>query len=234
MFTFIYTQDTSKCITDVSAKLVSYLNADKKILWLIPGGSNIVSAVEILNMIKKQVDTNRLHNLVVTLTDERYGPVGHVDSNWKQLIIAGFDTDSVQAIPVLTGVSFKETVYNYDKNIKVAMKDSDVIVGLFGMGSDGHIAGVLPNTIGVISKDLACGYISDKFTRITLTLNMLKEIHVAYLFAFGKSKRGPLNDLKNKNISLNEQPAQVLKLVAESLVYQDQLPEVKPRTNTDI
>ena len=223
MLTFIHTSDTSKGISDLSAQLISGLNAHKKILWLIPGGSNIAAAVAILNIVKKQVDINTLHNLTVTLTDERYGPIGHVDSNWTQLIHAGFDFASVHAIPVLTGVSLEQTVLNYGMNVKVAMESNDMIIGLFGMGADGHIAGVLPNTLGVTSIDPTCGYISEKFTRVTMTLDTLKKIHVAYLFAFGESKKGPLNDLKNRDVSLNEQPVQIVKSIKDSFVYQDQI-----------
>ena len=63
------------------------------------------------------------------------------------------------------------------------MKSTDTVIGLFGMGSDGHIAGVLPNTLGVLSTEVVCGYISDKFTRVTLTLDTLKKIDASVITA---------------------------------------------------
>ena len=40
------------------------------------------------------------------LTDERYGPVGHPDSNWSQLLQKGFDLPQAKLVPVLTGRLF--------------------------------------------------------------------------------------------------------------------------------
>lgn len=221
MLTFIQPSTISQGVTDLSTDLVLNLKAGKKILWLICGGSNVSAGVEILNVLKRAAIPSELQNLTVSLTDERFGPVGHPDSNWKQIVDAGFDFNAVNSIPVLEAKSLEETVDSYSKNIKVAMQTNDVTIGLFGMGADGHIAGVLPNTIGVESVEVGCGYVSEKFTRITLTLNTLKGIDSAYLFAFGGSKLEALDSLKNKDISLNEQPAQVLKDIRQAKVYSD-------------
>jgi len=53
------------------------------VLWLVPGGSNIPIAVEAMDMIRKEMSGLSLKYLTITLSDERYGSVGHKDSNWK-------------------------------------------------------------------------------------------------------------------------------------------------------
>ena len=219
---FIHSAEPVQGIQKISETVVSHLATGKKVLWLVPGGSNISAAVSIMNAIRKETSPVELSTLTVSLTDERYGQVGHSDSNWKQLIDAGFNFNGIETIPVLVGSSFEDTIKQYGVNISKAMESSDITIGLFGMGADGHIAGVLPYTPGVASTDSAVGYKTETFARITLTLNTLKRINEAFLFAFGESKRKAVNDLEQGSSSLDEQPAGVLKNIGNAWVYSDQ------------
>ena len=211
----------------MSSRISSVLNADKPVLWLICGGSNIPLAVAAFGMVKSSVSKERLVRLTVAQTDERYGPVGHEDSNWQQMIDAGFDLKGVKAVPVLTGESLNETGTDYAAKIGIAMDDvkaaHGLTIALFGIGSDGHIAGMLPHSPAVSSTSLATGYVSEPFTRVTLTPPALRKIDVAYVFAFGDSKKKALQDLQDKELALEEEPAQILKSLGEAHVYSDQL-----------
>src|SRR5688572_30377315 len=80
-------------------KIAGHLSKGRKILWLVTGGTNIKVAVSAGKLLKNQ----DLTNLTISLTDERYGPVGHPDSNWHQLKQAGFDLPGATMIPVLQG-----------------------------------------------------------------------------------------------------------------------------------
>ena len=107
---FIHAVDSSTGIHDLSDRLIAELKQDKKVLWLICGGSNIAPAVEIMKKIRANVSPDQLTNLTVSQTDERYGPVGHPDSNWKQMQDAGFDFEGIKTLPVLRGLLLEETV----------------------------------------------------------------------------------------------------------------------------
>ena len=167
--------------------------------------------------------------LAVTLTDERYGNIGHADSNWIQLLQNGFDISAVRALPVLCGLEPKETVIKFGKNYRDLTAWADIIIGQFGLGSDGHTAGVLPDTIGVKDQGTACFYKSNptsqgygearKYDRITLTLKTIRNINIAYVFAFGESKKEIVEKLKKEEISLEEMPAQIMKEIPESYLY---------------
>ena len=207
----------------VAEKIGDYLKQDKKVLWLLSGGSNISIEVETLKILKTKFSKNLKENLAVTLTDERYGPVGQADSNWQQLITAGFDLKSVRSLPVLCGLEFNETVVKFGKNYRDLVAGADVVLGQFGIGPDGHTAGVLPNTVGVSAKATACGYVSEKFTRITLTLKAIKNINIAYTFVFGNSKNEVIKSLQNQDLPLAQMPAQILKQIPESYLYSDQV-----------
>jgi 6-phosphogluconolactonase/glucosamine-6-phosphate isomerase/deaminase len=89
------------------------------------------------------------------------------------------------------------------------------------MGVDGHVAGILPNSPAVLENDeLVAYYKASPFERITLSFKALRQLDVAYLIAFGEDKKTALVKLKT-NLSLNEQPAQILKSIKEAYVYSD-------------
>ena len=56
-------------------------------------------------LVAKKIKEKLSDNLVVALVDERYGPVGHPDSNWFKLEIAGFKIKGAKMIPILIGIS---------------------------------------------------------------------------------------------------------------------------------
>jgi len=205
----------------MAEKIGGYLKQNKKVLWLLSGGSNIGIEVETLKILKAKFSKNLKENLAVTLTDERFGPVKHKDSNWQQLLVNGFDMESVHAVPVLGNLELNETVIKFGKSYRDLIAQADVVIGQFGIGPDGHTAGVLPNTAGVSAKATACGYASEKFTRITLTLNALKNIDIAYTFVFGESKKEVIKLLQTQDLPLAQMPAQILKQISESYLYSD-------------
>lgn len=210
--------DTSKVLAD---KIGYFLAQNKKILWLLSGGSNVHISVGTLNILKVNYSDLLKSNLMVMLMDERYGLVGHDDSNWQQLIKAGFDISSVHAVPVLVNVDRVLTTKLFADNYTKLKEESDLIIGQFGIGIDGHTAGVLPNTCGVNSVDVSCTYNGEGFERITLTLNELKNIDMAITFAFGESKKEIIKLLQNQDIPFKDMPAQVLKQIPESYLYSD-------------
>ncbi|MEI6238237.1 MAG: 6-phosphogluconolactonase [bacterium] len=213
-------------VSALAERICNSLMRGKKVLWLVSGGSNIPIAVKVMRAIKGEggISEKKLGNLTVTLMDERYGSVGHADSNWKQLMDSGFSFSDINTMPVLTGLGLEETQNEWSRQIKKAFVLRAVIIGQFGMGSDGHIAAILPNSPAVSESGLVSAYQSEKFTRITLTFEAIKKIDVAYLFAFGDSKKGQIDRLcdsenDDKDISLAEQPAQILKSLKEVYIY---------------
>jgi len=224
---FIHSIDPKEGFASLASRISSVLNSNKPVLWLVCGGSNVPVAFDAFKSIKAQVASRSLSLLTIGQTDERYGPIGHVDSNWQQLIEAGFDFKSLKSLPILIGKPLDQTVSAYSNAIEVAIADvkgsNGLIVALFGIGPDGHIAGLLPHSPAVDSTEPVCGYEAGKFTRVTLTPIALKKTDVAYVFAFGESKKEALTNLQEKELSLDDQPAQILKELKEVFVYSDQV-----------
>ena len=188
------------------------------VLLLVSGGSN----VELATSVRVQITLK--NSLAVGLTDERYGPPGHTDSNWKSLLRSGFDTNNIHLLPVLTGKSLEETARQYDQKLRETMKNSKLI-GLFGMGSDGHTSGVLPNSPAVNSQDLVTSYSAADFQRITTTPASFRFFDIAVLAARGGGKRDQLQRLANQAVPVDEQPAQALKQAKQLIVINDQIGE---------
>lgn len=213
--------ETNKTVLagELAGKLRAELQNHKRVIWLVPGGSNISLSAAVI----KQIPAEESRKLVIMQTDERFGLIDHPDSNWLQLRQAGFDTKQATAFPVLTNDSFslEETAVRYAVNIKQEFETADYIFGQFGIGADGHIAGVLPGSEAASSRKLVSGYEAPNFRRITLTFTALKQLSAGYAVVFGAEKQQALENLAHKSLTLREQPAQILKRLPEAAVYND-------------
>ncbi len=218
---YIFSRNAAPGIKALSDELISSLKSGKKTLWLICGGSNISTAVEVSKSLRSNLSGSELHDLLVMQTDERFGPIGHPDSNWQQMIDLGFDLDGLSNHPVLKNLSLEETVRLSDFEIKEAFAWADYVVALFGIGADGHIAGILPHSPAVSDEGLFSGYQGQPFTRLTLTSSSLRKISVAYVLVFGETKREAIANLKNKNLTVEEEPCQILKEIPEAKLFSD-------------
>lgn len=202
-------------------KLTLELKQNKKVLWLVSGGSNVIAAKSVMD----KVPDSLTDNLTVGLIDERYGPLGHSDSNWQSLVTAGFNFKHATLLPALKkDLDFEQTCAAYESEIRLAIKNSGTVIGLLGMGSDGHIAGILPNSPAATDEHgLVCAYDAPPLKRLTLTFHALSFINHAYVFAFGDTKKDAINELLSANLPLNEQPAQFLKKLPEVYLYNDEI-----------
>jgi len=180
------------------------LDQGQSVLWLVSGGSAILLEVEIAKRIRNGA------KLVVTLIDERFGPVGHLDSNWQKLIEAGFNIKEAKLLPVLVGHGIEQTAIDFEQILKNELNLAQYKLGIFGIGEDGHTAGILPGSQAIESTFLLCHYQSQTYHRITLTPSAIKMLDEAVLFAVGENKKLILEKFET-DVSLEEMPAQILK-----------------------
>lgn len=222
---FVHTQTPDEGIAALSGAISKALNDGRKVLWFICGGSNIPTSKAVMDEVRESIDGPEFTKLTVAFTDERYGPIDHPDSNAKQLADSGFNADGVMTIFPLCGLSLEQTVISYDKAITAAIHDSEssdgLIIAQFGIGPDGHIAGILPHTPAVADLHMVSGYVATPFTRITVTPVVMRKIHAAYAFAFGESKREALGRLRDAQAPIADEPCQILKEIPEAVLYSD-------------
>jgi 6-phosphogluconolactonase/glucosamine-6-phosphate isomerase/deaminase len=194
------------------------LDKGESVLWLIPGGS----AIKVAAAVSRQLAGRDLPKLYVTLTDERYGPVGHPDSNWRQLSEAGFQLLGAQLYPVLSGTDRGATTAAFADYIGKQLTTTDFKIGLFGIGPDGHTAGVLPGSPAVSDGRLAADYDAGNYQRVTLTPPAISQLDEAVVYAMGADKQPTLEALQTSR-PLAEQPAQVLRQLPKLTIFNDQI-----------
>jgi len=201
---YINIKDNEQVAKEVAARL-RIVAKSKNILLLIPGGSAIELAIRVLAL-----STDLKNKLTVSLTDERFGEPGHVHSNWQQLKASGFEPEKWHCYPVLSGKDVNTTTRDFHDFLERQINKHNYISGIFGMGADGHTAGILPKSSAVGSSELASHYNGPDYERITVTPKFLKHLDEAFLYAVGETKHEQLNKLSNST-PVQKQPAQILK-----------------------
>jgi len=200
----------------IARPIIEALQSGRRVFWLIPGGSAAQLAILVMDLIAPALRT-KLH---ITLTDERYGPPGHEDSNWHQLELAGFNSTGAVSSPVLNGTDFLAATRSYNDYLDKELNSADYKIALFGIGADGHTAGILPHSVAADSQSWAEGYEAPNFYRITMTPAAIAELDEAFVFAAGEAKWPALSQLKD-SLDISEQPAQALKKADKLTIFTD-------------
>lgn len=208
--------EASSALADV---INQQLKLNKKVLWLVCGGSSIKIAVAA----SRKLTDHLPGQLTIGLTDERFGPVGHADSNWHQLVSSGLMVDSANILPTLTGsTSVTDTTNSYESKLNNALRATEFVIALFGVGQDGHIAGILPHSTAVQEmQKLVTNYDAPPFQRITVTPPFFNLINIGVIYTEDDQKLAFLKNLRN-NVSPENEPVQLIKRANEFMVYHKQ------------
>lgn len=213
--------DTSPVIEYVSRLIGEKLEQGQRVFWLVTGGTAISAEVAV----GRKLGDKALKNLLVTLTDERYGEVGHPNSNWQQLQDAGFKLPGARLEPVLIGKDIQESTQHFEEVVKEGLEHYDYSIGFFGIGADGHTSGILPGSIGLTSPDLVVSYAAPDYgQRITTTANAILDLDEAVASVMGDNKKQPLDNLR-KDLPEDEQPAQIFKKLKKAIIFNDYIGE---------
>ena len=206
----------------ISETINNALYSGKTVLWLVCGGSNISTQIAVLRLLC--VDKPELlARLIILPMDERYGKSGHDDSNYHQLSKAGFNPGSARWYDVLgNNTPLAETVKYYATLVEDSFAESQFVVGAFGLGADGHTAGILPYSPAVTDTEVTVvGYETPEFTRMTITPSWLIRCDEAYVLAYGEAKTEALRNLQEHTLPLQALPAGLLYGIADVTVYND-------------
>ena len=204
-----------KIVDYITSTLESHLANDESVLWLVPGGSAMKVATKVLERLE-DVDTARL---CITLTDERYGRPGHEDENWSQLEQMGFVVNTINAYRVLRGEDIETTAQDFADKLSKLFITYEYKIGLFGVGADGHTAGIKPYSPAVTSDEYAAQFEGEDFARVTMTPKAIAELDEVVAYAHGADKFPALSMLLYEDLPLEEQPAQALKAASVSTLF---------------
>lgn len=217
-------EDQHSAVQAIAARLCDELFMGKRVLWLVSGGSNVGAEVEVMNALRTHA-RERLHGLAILPMDERYGKPGHEKSNVGQLMTAGFDTEKATLIDVLMhDLPFEQTVSFYNEVAAAALAGADTIIGQFGLGDDGHTAGLLPHSPATeLDEATVVGYEWKDYTRMTLSARALEQTTAAYVLAYGDNKKEALGRLQRNDESFADLPSSVLYRISDVRIYNDQI-----------
>ena len=211
----------------LTAALVAQLKGNKRVLFLVSGGSALHVYQKMGQLWPKDVD---LSGLKLGLVDERFVPMGDKDSNEQQLREAGvvkwFEEQGATFFGVLHSLKKKsgqELALQANEKYFQVLSETDVSIISLGMGDDGHTAGILPMQSGpgfmqmFNGEELVTFYevqeqdSANPFRqRITITLPMIREADLVMLYATGEKKRAALAELLQEKLLNPKFPVSVL------------------------
>lgn len=215
--TDITVRPTEEIVNYLESVIAGHLQNNQSVLWLIPGGSASIIALDVLRLLEKQ-DTSQLS---ITLTDERYGLPGHPNENWTQLTRAGFRPVEARTYRVLNGADIHETTHEYAKWLDAHIQSADYTIGLFGVGADGHTAGIKPHTVAASTEHTTAHFVGEDFERVTISPTFIARLDEAVVYTQGRAKFATLDTLLHKSVPIPDQPAQALKSAGKLTLFTD-------------
>jgi 6-phosphogluconolactonase/glucosamine-6-phosphate isomerase/deaminase len=207
--------DCSQASKSAASALVDSLtdNRAKNSLLLVSGGSS----AKVVYWASSDLDINVTNSTTLAQVDERYGEVGHEDSNWRHLLELGVDPSLFnQQIEMLKlGLSADDIASVYSRNLQEQLDQSEFSMAVLGLGADGHIAGIMPSEEEEFDRlflghALVTAYKTEEYERLTITAKALLQMDKVIVYACGEEKSAVISELGEEH-SPHQFPAEILK-----------------------
>ena len=192
--------EASSCLSNL---IINEINKSKKNSFTIglSGGSTPKITYSLLKN-----DIQDLSKIIFWTVDERWVPREDEYSNQKML--NSFFADSTAKILEVEyyGLSAERDANKYATKLENNITNFDTVI--LGVGEDGHIASLFPDTVAV--NDTENFYVSNEVNilskwRVTATFKLLKEVDNVYLLVTGNNKKEILKSIMNNgNTSANK------------------------------
>jgi 6-phosphogluconolactonase len=229
----------------LSKEIKDTLSNHNVVLYL-SGGSALALypylAKALIKLCKTSVDDDMM-NLAILQVDERFEPKNDEDSNALQIEKTGLwrscDKTGVEHYMITKERVMEDAVDFYNTTLKkfntsrmpqfnkdgTQRKKTMYQIGIFGIGEDGHTAGLLPGYQKIWDVDESyVGYENEgKFKkRITMTPALIRQMDFAIVVAKGEKKKKVVKKLVDpKGERLDEFPAGILRKIKTVEVYTD-------------
>ena len=192
-------------ISDLKKDYLRKKKHNKRFSFVLTGGKSPKKLYRELSKIN--IDWN---NVDLFWGDERY--VNHLskNSNYKLAfneLIKKIKINKKNIFPIKTHKSISKCSSDYSRTIRKYFKYKKINFDycLLGMGEDGHVASLFPNSENLYKKFIAKPVIRKDFKRITISLNIINNSKKILLWLNSKSKSKIFIKIKKKgkNIPLN-------------------------------
>ena len=201
----------------IADRIIKKLQEGKKVLWLLSGGSGSSICIEA----SKLLAGHDLSNLFVTMSDERYGDIGHPDENIAQLLQMNLQLPGATLYRPLNGSDRPETARMFSLWLKDITQKVDYKIATLGVGEDGHTCGIKPHSTAVTSQSIVEDSQGEDFERITITLQLLRQLDEAVVQIYGISKHSIVNQLLTGSGDTNDYPMLAIRDIPEVNIFSD-------------
>lgn len=192
--------EASSCLSNL---IINEINKSKKNSFTIglSGGSTPKITYSLLKN-----DIQDLSKIIFWTVDERWVPRDDEYSNQKMLNSIFADSTAKILEVEYSGLSAERDANKYASKLENNITNFDTVI--LGVGEDGHIASLFPDTVAVNDKDNF--YVSNEVNilskwRVTATFKLLKEVDNVYLLVTGNNKKEILKSIMNNgNTSANK------------------------------
>ncbi|MFH2020906.1 MAG: 6-phosphogluconolactonase [archaeon] len=194
------------------------LQTKEHLVFGLPGGRSIESIFPLI----KDLPWERIH---VFMVDERLVSIDDMDSNYKLLhdglfknMIRSKRINEKNLHPIRINADMDNVVKKYSEELR---KYGGFDIVFFGVGEDGHIAGLFPNlTIDNESEHYFAFTDSPKppSGRVTASKKMLLRAKLGVFLFIGKSKKPAYEKFISKDTVIVDCPAKIAQHM-NSLVY---------------
>lgn len=192
--------EASSCLSNL---IINEINKSKKNSFTIglSGGSTPKITYSLLKN-----DIQDLSKIIFWTVDERWVPRDDEYSNQKMLNSIFADSTAKILEVEYSGLSAERDANKYSSKLENNITNFDTVI--LGVGEDGHIASLFPDTVAV--NDTENFYVSNEVNilskwRVTATFKLLKEVDNVYLLVTGNNKKEILKSIMNNgNTSANK------------------------------
>ena len=179
---------------------------NKRFSLVLTGGKSPVNLYR--KLAKSKIDWS---NIDLFWGDERYVSQKSKNSNYKLVhdtLIKKININKKNLFSIKTKIkNVKKSSESYSNLIKRYFKNQKISFDYFllGMGDDGHIASIFPDSVELSKKFIARPVFKKDFKRITLSLNIINSSKKTILWLNNKFKSKKFNELKvkEKNLPVN-------------------------------
>ena len=171
----------------------------KRLSFVLTGGASPK------NLYKKLSQANiEWSNVDLFWGDERFVSTSSKNSNYKlvqDLLIRKIKIDKKNCFPYKTeNIDIIKSAQDYELKIKKYFQRKKIAFDIFllGMGNDGHIASIFPNSRELKQKFITKPIFRKDFKRLTLGLNIINNSKKIFLWLNNESKSLIFRELKKK------------------------------------
>ncbi len=202
-------EEASSCLSNLIATNIMESKSNDFSIGLSGGSTPKLAYSMMLN------DITDFSNITLWTIDDRWVPLTDENSNQKMINSNFSQTNSKILAIKYSGDNPHEDAELYSQSLKENITTFDS--GVIGLGDDGHIASLFPNTAGLEETDNL--FIANEVNiiskwRITSTFKLLSNISNLYLLVTGENKK----DILSKALNGSDLPVNKLLKMRENTV----------------